>query len=340
VDPPPFVVDPSIIRFPTGNDRPPPAPDHTVILRRREDQLHLELRLHGLQLSDDPGGPVLRRTGRDDPVVVVVFRRQHVLEEASYEVDAKHDPSPASKSVPYPSPPVGARLSGATRLAFTVPDELLPLPYTFAALLDWRRWRPRLVPAALGPGAGPRLRPAPRLRPPAHDETAIELPLFLQLSPHPDTGWVHAAHPVNREQPVTGRGTIELWHTRFAGRPPGADVPDEADRTHRVVRAVWTRDPLFGQWLDSGGSEALKGASDEQFPQLPGFGFPFRSSLAPRNRYNTVVSTADFAHRISGRSYTPAPLEVEHLHLTSLGGTLDARGAWQAGKQLVVRYVS
>jgi hypothetical protein len=337
VDPPPFIVDPSILRFPAGSDRPPPPADHTVVLRRREDQLHLELRFYGLELSDDTGGPVLRRSGRDVPVVVVVFPRQHVLEEASYEVDSRHDPSSASKGVPYPSPPVAARLSGATRLAFTVPDRLLPLPYTMASLLDWGRWLPRLVPAALGPQAGARVRPAPRLRAPAHDETAIELPLFLQLSPHADAGWVHAAEPIRRVQPVTGRASIELWHTRLAGRPPGTDAPDETDRTHRVVRAVWTRDPLFGQWLDSGGNDALDGAGGEQFPQLPGFGFPFRSPLSPEDRYDTVVSTADFAHRISGRSYTPTPLEVEHLHLTSLGGTLDARGAWQAGKQLATQ---
>jgi hypothetical protein len=336
VTPPPFVIDPGIIRFP--NEPPAPAPDHTVLLRRREDQLHLELRFHGLQLEDTREGPVLRRTGRADPVVVVGFPRQHVLEEASFEADPKLQPpknTPANQ--PFPTPPVGARLSGPTRLAFTVPDELLPLPYTFAALLDWRRWRPRLVPAALGPGAGPRLRPAPRLRAPAHDETAIELPLFLQLSPHADTAWVHAAEPVGRAQPVSGRERTELWHTRLAGRPPGADEPDEDDRTHRVVRAVWTRDPLFGQWIDSGGNPALRGADDEGFPQLPGFGFPFRASLAPRDRFDAVVSTADFAHRISGRSYVPTPLEVEHLHLTSLGGTLDARGAWLAGTSLATQ---
>lgn len=316
-----------------------PKPTRTVVLRRREDQLRLVFDLYNLDVVDAATGPELRRQGRATPIVVVAFPPQHVLEQAFYEYDSDmQDGQPPLPSVPsqpvtpaptateqLSSPPVGARLSGPTRLAFEVAGDLLPIPFTAAGLLDWSSWRPRLVPAARPPGpvrSGVR---EPGLQEPAHDQTAIELPLFLQLSPHERTGWVHAPDA------VTHGSHTELWHSRLASRPDSAADPDEDDDELRVVRAIWTRDPDFKQWLATGGNSNFQGGDGESFPLIAGYGMPFRASLAPKDRYDLVVSTSDFRHRVSRSNYLPTPVEVERLHLTSLGGWLDAAGFWKAG---------
>ena len=44
------------------------------------------------------------------------------------------------------------------------------------------------------------------------DETAIEAPFRLQVSPTSEGHWVHAAHPVPADD---APGHVELWHTRL-----------------------------------------------------------------------------------------------------------------------------
>jgi hypothetical protein len=324
-----------------------PAPDRTVMLRRREDQLLLAIGLYGITVVSVPGGGhELRPKSRGaTPMVVVGFPAQHLLEEAVYEYDAamqgnvRPQPPGAPKLPPFttpplPPPPLGVRMAGPSRLGFDVPRALFPLPFTAAALLTWDDWIPRLVPVALPPGqpapqpprgaTNARSSSEPSLRAPTATETAIELPLFLQLSPHARTGWVHAATPVEHE------GRTELWHTRLAGRIPG-QAPDEADVEQRTLRAIWTRDPGFATWLNTKGGADTAPSDGETFPLPSGYGMPFRASVAPSDRYGLVVSTADFSHRISGRFYAPLPLDVDRLHLTSLGATYRARGTWDPG---------
>ncbi len=319
-----------------------PGADRTLLLRRREDQLLLRFDLYGAVVVATPGGAAELRLKNKNatPIAVVTFPSQHLLEEALYEYDqATQDGTPGGDTDPKVSealspPPVGVRLAGASRLAFDVPPSLFPLPFTSDALLRWDRWTPRVVPVALppvdptraGPGtpSGRAILP-PALREPTATETAIELPMFLQLSPHGQSGWVHATTPVDHGGPRT-----ELWHTRLASRATGRATPDEDDHELRVLRAVWTRDPDFAKWLSS--KKATGAPVDGEAPPQPsGVGMPFRASVSPSDRYALVISTADFSHRISGASYQPQPLEVDRLHLTSLGATYGARGAFVPG---------
>ena len=75
------------------------------------------------------------------------------------------------------------------------------------------------------------------------DETAIEAPFRLQISPTSEGHWVHAAHTVAADD---APGHVELWHTRLdTGERTEKDLlwPTEpADDETRVVRALWTRD--------------------------------------------------------------------------------------------------
>jgi hypothetical protein len=280
-----------------GPQRRRRGPSLTAVLRRREDQLRLDVEFYSLKLDTQGPRPVLvRQRKNDDAHVVVVFPPQHVMEQAGYEYDGplqdEFDPPPNQDSAdpvglqpPPPPPPVGARLAGSTRLAFLVPGDLESIPYDVDGLLEWEEWIPSLVPVADDdlPRSERLLQASGVLH------TAIELPWWLVLSPHAQTGWTHALGPVTRGD------RTELWHTRFGGLAPGGQV-DEHDAARMTVRAVWTRDPDFPDYLDD--PDDVDPPDGEDFDGQP-VGMPFRTPLSPRDRYDLVISTSDFEHRVS-----------------------------------------
>ncbi|HEX9767507.1 MAG TPA: hypothetical protein VGA36_12150, partial [Nitriliruptorales bacterium] len=320
-----------------------PTPSLTTVLRRREDQVRLRYEFYNLQLdASGPGDPVLvPKNPNAQCQVVVEFLPQHVMEEALYEHDpdtqtgvdqppGQDGPDPTSDD-PVPPPPLGSRVAGATRLAFTVPPASLPIIYTSAGLLDWSGWTPRVVPVARASTAIQPIDPfqiTPHLKEPGPLDTAIELPWWLIISPHVQTGWAHVGSPVSHGLD----GVTEVWHTRLAGRPLGGEL-DEADEARLTVRAVWTRDPGFADYLDD--PDTHEPADGEDFDLFPRpLGMPFRTALSPRDRYDLVTSTADYEHAVSKLGYLPEPANVDALMLTALGGWLDVDGAWRAGNQL------
>jgi hypothetical protein len=300
-----------------------PQPSHRVVLRRREDLLRLHVDCYNLKLVTTGPAPRLVRIGQGAAAYVVVrFPPQAVAEQAFFETDPDY-PAPPNPNDPPNEPvaplPAGARLGGESRLAFRVPDSVTEIPYTIEGLLGWGSWTPQLAPAALP--ANTRARPVPQLRAPLWRETALELPWWLILSPDVNGGWAHEPGAVTHD------GVTELWHTRLGVRADG--MVDEHDEDRRTVRAVWTRDPRFATWFNSGGATAAP-LDGEDFPQPSGTGLPFRMPLSPRDRFDLVVSTSDFEHEISDTTYSPEPVAVNRLMLTGLGGWLDVSGAWRA----------
>lgn len=204
-------------------------------------------------------------------------------------------------------------------------------------LLAWERLEPSVVPVALprpalsapllaiepgqasglaagAPSAGakgiapraffdvildPQLAIKPVLRAPLGNETAIEAPWQLFISPSNLGGWAHEPGPVTRG------GRTELWHTRLGVRKttPAPRV-DEEDTFQRTVRAVWM--PGFDKSVVPSSSPV-----------------PFRMSLNRNDRYQIVRLSADFSE-----NYTPQPVQVNRLMLTALGAWMDTRGAW------------
>jgi hypothetical protein len=81
-------------------------------------------------------------------------------------------------------------------------------------------------------------RPAPRrggLVEPGRDQTAIELPYRLILSPPSSAGFAHEA----KRPALPGLDRAELWHSRL-GLAPGTEGTPH-DHAQRTVRAVWVR---------------------------------------------------------------------------------------------------
>ncbi len=139
----------------------------------------------------------------------------------------------------------------------------------------------------------------PEIREPRDDETAIEAPFRLILSPSALGGWVHATVP---QSAGGGVERTELWHTRLAVRDSKGNT-DETKADERVVRAIWTRD--------------AEGLDD----------LPFLNSVDKGQRLRIFKQTAgdDLAPKVR-----PRPANVKRLALSSLGAWVDVRARWNA----------
>ncbi len=155
-------------------------------------------------------------------------------------------------------------------------------------------------------------RPLPPVRPtrqpprrPNPDETAIEAPWRLFLSPSSQGAFTHATEPRAAEGDPD---RVELWHSRLGVRQVATDGTvsvDETSTTQRVVRAVWAR--------DKDGSEPTAQNN-----------LPFRMSLSGLDRIMLVRQSAD------NSVATPEPVDVTRLYLSSQGAWLDLHGKWEA----------
>ena len=114
--------------------------DYTLHLLRRDDLVVLRFDFSGLKLSE--AGDALVRVGDKAPRMVVTHPAQHLLERA---LDEGSPPATLPR-------PVAARLSGLSRIAMLLPDDVDDVPLTSAALLDLcMQGKLLVVPNALPP---------------------------------------------------------------------------------------------------------------------------------------------------------------------------------------------
>ena len=163
----------------------------------------------------------------------------------------------------------------------------------------------------------------PKPAPPGANQTAIELPWRLLLSPSRDGAWFHSPSAVSGE---TGR--TELWHTRLGTRANGDIARVDPKRT---LRAIWALSPPGYQQVTTPSNPA-----DGVDVPVQDDTDPFRASLNEHDRHNVVHLSSNFRLRKPPPSkgwFEPSPLEVDHMALSSLGGWLDSRGVWEGGSQ-------
>jgi hypothetical protein len=330
-----------------------PGEDARFHVVRAEDLFVADIALFNLKRQADR---LVRANPLQKAYVVLHLPRQHVLEQT---VDENATP---------PAPPLQARLSGPTRLVFRAPDDTIDTPFLLADLLDAVRSWDLAVALNATPAAGvqpmggrlPMLPPpflargplsliarrrhrtrvkvlsfhVPLLLPsdgpsdiatpetpsvpiqPGDLETSIELPFRLLLSPHRFSRFAHASEPV-----ASSTQRVELWHTRLAARS-ASGMTDERSAELRTVRALWVR----GQPFQPGNVAAVTEADDTPFP----------ASLTPTDRNGIVHASSNFTLEPTGGAPAgpPAPIDVNRLMLTSLGGYLDASGEWSAREGL------
>lgn len=241
---------------------------------RPEDRLDLVFELSNLAVHFSRNRPTeLRRIDRDAKAQLIVhFAGQHLAEKSFFT-------TAGGGGDPIILPPVPTRLSGPTRLAFDYVGDS-SLPFSLDTLLSWHRFTPSLVDS---------LRPPRLIAEPELDQTAIEAPFRIVLSPDDQDRWLHEYAPLKHEE------RTELWHTRLVG-PVDQTFGATQHNLPATVRAVWSSDY-------SGTAPAL----------------PFDTTLLPRDRKDIVTVTHD-------ATVITTPVQARTLMLSSFGVYLDLDG--------------
>jgi hypothetical protein len=163
----------------------------------------------------------------------------------------------------------------------------------------------------------------PRPKKPAANETSLELPFRLVLSPNAEARFAHDDRPAQSQT----TGHTGLWHTRLA------ELQEAKSGIHQPlsepIRAIWARggpesDPLA--FTDHWSASPKKVSADDKPFKL------FRQTLDDRDRYNIVHLSGNFALH-GGRHEA---IDCQRLMLSTLGGWLDARGDWDVPAGLSV----
>jgi hypothetical protein len=286
--------------------------DSSISVIRPSDHLVLDLEFRGVGFTAPSGMQPGEVRGAANAFLIVYFQPQHIHEQAFYQASQELPDAGDAQNLDPPRPPglVQSRLSGPSRLVFTVPPGE-KFAYTLDGVLDALPRLPLSVTpvAAYNPeltGCLPldlvlrrfRSPPPPKVTKPADTHTAIEAPYRLILSPDDFGLWSHSPKPVTHDD------WTELWHTRLGSRR----------NTDPRVRAVWS--PDFNP----------RGLQSHFTPTTPTPVDPFRASLDARDRNELVHLTSN--HYID--DFNPTPVETELFTLTSLGATLRVEGSWQA----------
>lgn len=274
-----------------------------LTLLRKEDFLMLTVQAVNMHVEGD----LLVRTNATEPAVLLYhFPPQHVAEEAFAQN--------AAGTLSAGPLPVAGWLAGASRLAFRLPEGVETLPVTLEALLDWRALEPLLPPNALPPDAT--AGPAPAA--PAFNQTALELPTGLLLSPDASAGWLHDTTPHARD------GRFALWQTRLGRRDVDAGGnPITTASDDRSVRVVWSTRPVIpftNSLTDTDRAEAVTLSGDFTLPRPPGWAVvhPVRLMV-----WRQMLAANGLPSR-----YIPRPARARRLMLSSLGAWTNLESEW------------
>ena len=175
------------------------------------------------------------------------------------------------------------------------------------------------LPDAVDLGLGILDTTGPEPKRPTPSQTAIEIPWRLILSPHAGAAWRHATEPVH--SPATKR--TELWHTQMVTpRSDGSHVMPPYPDANRTIRAVWARSGSGEERADP----PMQGPYPGGIDNLPDPDkMPFRQPMDDFDRFQVVHLSSNFG----STDYKPEPIDTNLMMLSSLGGWLDSRGAWE-----------
>ncbi|MEN6310356.1 MAG: hypothetical protein ABFD80_02325, partial [Acidobacteriota bacterium] len=115
-----------------------------VSVLRPDDLLNLEFEFINLKLDKGSPPKLVRQKSGSPAYMIVHFPPQSIAEEAFWEAAGEYKPATRSgmfrvfqlqpnSDVPR-TPPVLSRLSGPSRLAFRIPDDVEEIPYTLESL--------------------------------------------------------------------------------------------------------------------------------------------------------------------------------------------------------------
>ncbi len=148
------------------------------------------------------------------------------------------------------------------------------------------------------------------------NETSIEAPYRLFLSPNQFAAWKQEALLQNRpDLQGTQLSTYELWHTRLASTNCRGTLDNSrATKGIKTIRALWGTD-INGDWTQ----KPERDYSPDGKMDMVGLN-KFITSLYNDDRHCIVHQTSNFGIK----EFKPKPIQVNNLMLSTLGAWLDA----------------
>lgn len=323
-------------------------------LLRPDDLLHLYVDGSNIHLiPDEEFGSVLTIEAPERPAFLrFTFAPQTIAESAFFEaalvpgtitpIKPENDPDrpdlDQKTTTHEPLPPPGttsksanvaaqkalrkatvAQIAHPSRLVFAVPPGVA-IPFSLEGLLEWSKLDLSVNGiAAIGDApTAAQIAQAPGIREPSVNETALELPYQLVISPTREVAWLH------RRQPFTSRGRTELWHTRLALKT-ATGITELSKTDLAPLRAIWSPDydpnhlpPVVDD--PELGRTAMCGNDRHQIVVLTSafHGYEVNRILRARKKRPVTVTAP----------YVPQPFHADRLMLSALGGWLRSRGQW------------
>ena len=340
------------------------GPSFTFDLIRPDDLLALTLDFYNMSLAAGGGAPRLVRLDPNQPAYLVVhFGPQHIAEQSFYE-DTKPTPLPKNAE-----PPVGARLAGATRLAFIVPESIAEIPYTLDSLLNWAQFEQSVTPLAtprmhLTAGHGISSSTTQRSREPQVQAIQKSPQYYQQVAPPPAVAPAPVATNGKKKKNKRNRRVEIQPQPRFfqlnqVKEPETYQTAIEAP--YRMILspsyyAGWAHSAkavehggAFELWHTRLGVRSQQGVVDEQddfyrtvravwatdYPAQPCL--PIKDitplslpAIQTQDRYEIVRLSSDpNITTLSNRRYVPLPIQVNRLMLSTLGAWVNTNGVWE-----------
>lgn len=293
---------PSVI---SGAEAAEDLPTYAYRLLRDTDLLNVEVRFINFKLSDTR--PLkLRPLGEGQSSIALIFPPQNLAEaifdERHDDANFENDPIAGKNENDVERfPPIRSFLSGPSWVVFNVPDNAAPFdlaqPESWWARLE--ELSLRVAPGATGPWV-------PRM--PRRNETALEIPFRLYMSPGPETRFSASRldeSELRRLQRLGKFAPVELWNASLTSRlplvparlPPGTtNIPEELQPPKRVVlqaRALYSPD--------------YQRRSEPRFSLYYPAERPLSLHALTRHRLVKQMSEGD------------GSIDIEHLILTALG---------------------
>jgi len=266
----------------TASPPPPPiAPPASILVARADDGLFVSLSFVNLDIKPRIGQPpqLGLRNAAQPGFIAVTLPSQSILEQAV------PDPGPGAPTATLP-----ALLSGPSRIVLKVPAGTPAFAYDVPTLLNLISFQVS-TNARAEEGSETSTLPA---APPGPNETAIEAPFRLVLSP-PSTARFRAARlPVKRNE------RTELWHARsvVVGEPLDGPVR---------VRAIWSPDLPLATRLTTPAWAVVEATAP----------------MTPLDRVDLVRATTTTVGNEEA-----APVDASLLLVSPMGASLDITGAW------------
>ncbi|HYZ68079.1 MAG TPA: hypothetical protein VE666_09805, partial [Mycobacterium sp.] len=221
-------------------------------LLRAEDLIDIRLEARNCHVdSEDLPTEIIADA---DARLILHFPPQHVAEQAFLSTLwglPESDGAVDTGTGPLPSY-ASHRAAAPSRLAFDVPEGTR-IPFTLAGVLHAAATLTLRVSPNASPAPGPDGPPEPTGMPPENprdDETSIEAPYRLTVSPSNRGAFQHSVDPVGPTVTDGPKDRVELWRSRLTVRPKDDGSVDDGQR---IVRAVWSRDLDHNQLDDTWG---------------------------------------------------------------------------------------